>query len=60
MTMWWSLAGGLAGLAIWAGVADRQRRVRADPDRVGLIDWAGVQLFSTATAIVVISVALHA
>lgn len=60
MTLWWSVAGGLGGTALAAAVAERRRHRRADLDRVGLIDWTGVQLLGVAGAIVAISVALHA
>lgn len=58
--LWWGVAGGLGGIALAAAVAERGRRLRVDLDRVGFVDWTGVQLLAVAGAIVAISVALHA
>jgi hypothetical protein len=57
---WWSAAGGLAAMAVAAGVADRQRRRRRDLDRIGLIDWPAVQLLALGAAVIAVSLALHA
>jgi hypothetical protein len=56
----WGTAGGLATLAVAAGFADRRRRTRHDPDRVGLIDWPGVQMATLLALLLVVSLALHA
>jgi hypothetical protein len=60
MTLWWGFAGGMASVALGAGFAERRRKARVDLDRIGLVDWAGVQLLAVAGAIIAISGALHA
>ena len=52
-------AGGAALLALVAGLADRRRRLRDDPDSVGWVDWRTVQMAALLATILLISVGLH-
>ena len=42
----WSASGGLAALAVVAGLGDRRRRRRRDPESVGWVDWPTVQMLA--------------
>ena len=46
-------------LAVLAGLADRRRSRRADLDRIGLLDWRGVQMFALIGVAVCVIVAQH-
>lgn len=47
-------------LAVAAALADRRRRLRDDPDRVGWVDWRTVQMAALLATILLVSVGLHA
>jgi len=53
-------AGAALLVAVAAAIADRRRRLRDDPDRVGWIDWRSVQLAALLAAILLVSIGLHA
>jgi hypothetical protein len=46
-------------LAAAAGLRERRRKRRADPDRVGLIDWPTVQVLALIAAAVSAIIAFH-
>jgi multisubunit Na+/H+ antiporter MnhB subunit len=52
-------AAALVVLAIVAGVLNVRRRRRPDPDRVGWIDWAGVQFAALLGAFLLASAAFN-
>ncbi len=56
--MFWAAAAALL-LALVAGLLDRRRRLRADPDRVGWVDWRTVQMAALLGAILLVSLGLH-
>jgi len=56
--MFWSAGVSLA-VALGAAFADRRRRLRDDPDRVGLVDWRTVQMAALLATILLVSVGLH-
>jgi hypothetical protein len=56
--MFWSAGASLA-VALGAAFADRRRRLRDDPDRVGLVDWRTVQMAALLATILLVSVGLH-
>jgi hypothetical protein len=43
-------AGLLVALAIGAGLADRRRARRTNPDRVGMVSWPTVQILALIAA----------
>jgi hypothetical protein len=53
-------AGATLLLAIVAASADRRRRLRDDPDRVGWVDWRTVQMAALLATILLVSIGLHA
>ena len=48
-------AGASIALAVVAGLGERRRRRRVDPDRVGLVDWRSVQMAALLAAATCIS-----
>jgi hypothetical protein len=46
-------------LALVAAFADRRRRLRDDPDRVGWVDWRTVQMAALLATILLVSLGLH-
>jgi len=56
--MFWG-AGAAVLVALFSGLRDRRRRLRADPDRVGWVDWRTVQLAALLATILLLSIGLH-
>ncbi len=54
----WSASGGLAALALVAGLGERRRRRRHDLDSVGWVDWPTVQMLALIALAVTIGLAL--
>lgn len=42
----WSVSAGFSAVAVAAGLSDRRRRRRNDPDAVGWVDWPTVQMLA--------------
>ncbi|SFO27636.1 hypothetical protein SAMN05428984_3139 [Sphingomonas sp. OK281] len=55
--MLWSAGGGLAAIAVVAGLGERRRRRRHDPDSVGWVDWLTVQMLALIGLAVTIGLA---
>lgn len=57
----WLLLPGVAMLAltIIAGIADRRRMRRSDPDAVGFVPWRGVSFWSFMGACLLLGLAAH-
>ncbi|MBC3942766.1 hypothetical protein [Sphingomonas albertensis] len=53
----WSASGGLAALAVVAGLGERRRRRRRDPDSVGWVDWPTVQVLALIALAVTVGLA---
>lgn len=60
MVGWWGGAGAMLVVAVAAGIADRRRRMRADLDRVGIVDWPTLQMLALIAAAVLAILALNA
>jgi hypothetical protein len=58
--MLWSASGAFGVLALVAALGERRRRRRHDLDRIGWIDWPGVQLFAITALILTAGLALRA
>ena len=56
----WSASGGLAVVAVAAGLGDRRRRRRNDPDAVGWVDWPTVQMLALIALAVAAGLAFKA
>ena len=57
--VYWSASGGLASLAVVAGLGERRRRRRHDPDSVGWVDWQTVQMLALIALAVTVGLALR-
>lgn len=55
----WSGAVAALLLAVVSGVGESRRRKRRDPDRVGLMPWAMLQVMAVLGAVILVSVALN-
>ena len=60
MPLSWLAGGACLMIAVMAGVSDRARRLRDDPDRVGVVDWRSVQLFALMAAMICAGIAFKA
>ncbi|MCM8729530.1 hypothetical protein ACFO8O_00920 [Hephaestia sp. GCM10023244] len=57
---WCFAAAGLSlALAIGSGVADRRRARRKNADRVGMVNWATVQVFALIATAVLTSIGFN-
>ena len=52
-------AGLLVALAIFAGLADRARARRRNPDRVGMVSWPTVQVLALIAAAILASLGFN-
>lgn len=55
----WS-GGGLVLVAGLAGWRERRRKARRDPDAVGAVDWATVQILALVSLAIVVGLLMHA
>ena len=56
--MLWSASGGLAALAIVAGLGERRRRRRRAPESGGGVDWPTGQMLALIARAVTVGLAL--
>jgi hypothetical protein len=54
--LWWGAAAALS-VAVVAGVADIRRNRRADPDAVGFMPWALIQVVAFLVAVILAGLA---
>lgn len=54
----WGGVAACAVLAVGSGLADWRRRRRADPDRVGAVDWTTVQFAALFGGVMLAALAL--
>lgn len=52
-------AGASIALALLAGLGERRRRLRADLDRIGVIDWRSVQMAALLAAALCVSLGVN-
>ncbi len=55
----WVGAGLALAVAVVAGFRDRQRKRRSNLDKIGLIDWPGVQIIALIAADILASIAYN-
>ena len=55
----WTSVGVALLVAVIAGFGERQRKRRADMDRIGLMPWPLIQVLAMLTALILTSLALH-
>ncbi len=56
----WSVSAAFGAVAVAAGLGDRRRRRRNDPDAVGWVDWPTVQMLALIALAVTAGLAFKA